>query len=402
MGIFERFHNKFGQLYDGLFGAERREISPKDILRKIFTEMEDNSKEGFDGKIYAPNKYILELAVADLEERNYILSFLDEDELKSVLERFMEQNGYYMRGPLDFTIAEVPELERAGRSEKLIVKARFEKAITTENQSIQLPKPEPQYNVSEPLVPAFSDIDDLPTVPRVDFAEDDLETIPAVAWASLAITAPDGRKRLFSLTHSVVPIGRSRIAGNPLVLDGDGMVSKSHARIERERDGRFTIYDLGSMNGVIVNGVTIDSNRTLADGDEILIGSTKLVFQQDKPEENIPVPKLPEPQVTRLADAIPRRARLVSQDGLEYVLASETLIGRAITCDIVLDAPSVSTKHARIIAPDLATYYLEDLDSDRGSAINGRLINSRQRSLLADGDILTLGEASLRFVAGVR
>ncbi len=109
MDIFERFNSKFGKWYEGLFGGDAGELRPKDVLRKIIAAMEDHRKEGFDSKIYVPNKYILELAVDDPEEREYLLSFLDEEELVAVLQKFMAQNGYQTRGPLDFTIAEVPE-----------------------------------------------------------------------------------------------------------------------------------------------------------------------------------------------------------------------------------------------------------------------------------------------------
>ena len=127
MDFLERFNSKFGNWYEGLFGGDAGELRPKDVLRKITAAMEDHRKEGFDSKIYVPNKYVLELAVDDPEERDYLLSFLDEEELVSVLTRFMAQNHYHTRGPLDFTIAELPEAERGPGREKLRVKVRFEK-----------------------------------------------------------------------------------------------------------------------------------------------------------------------------------------------------------------------------------------------------------------------------------
>ena len=129
MDVFEKFNSKFGRWYEGLFGSDGGgELRPKDVLRKLTTAMEDNRKEGLDGKIYVPNKYVLELAVPDADERDYLLSFLDEEELVAVLQKFMAQNGYQARGPLDFTIAEVPAAERETRTEKLRVKVRYEKS----------------------------------------------------------------------------------------------------------------------------------------------------------------------------------------------------------------------------------------------------------------------------------
>lgn len=390
MDIIERFNSKFGKWYEGLFGGDAGELRPKDVLRKIIAAMEDHRKEGFDSKIYVPNKYILELAVDDPEERDYLLSFLDEEELVVVLQKFMAQNGYKTRGPLDFTIAEVPEAERESRREKLRVKVRYEKGEKVPPAAPHEGAERDRHDFSASPILGGGGGDDLPTV--VGFNPDDEPgTVPAVAWASLAVTAPDGRRSHISLTKPTFQIGRSRNGGNDLVLDTDGMASKAHARLERERDGSWTLYDLGSTNGVKVSGVRVDGNRVLHDGDEITVGATKLVFSQAEARAaDAPVP---------LAAPM-RRARLVTSDGEAHVLASETLIGRAVTSDIILPNSSVSTKHARVIAPDAATYLLEDLGSDAGTTVNGRALPPGRRQPLSDGDEVAFGDATLRFVGG--
>jgi pSer/pThr/pTyr-binding forkhead associated (FHA) protein len=388
MDVFERFNSKFGKWYEGLFGGEAGELRPKDVLRKIIAAMEDHRKEGFDSKIYVPNKYILELAVDDPEERDYLLSFLDEEELVAVLQKFMAQNNYKTRGPLDFTIAEVPEAEREARTEKLRVKVRYEKG---EKEVVPV-----GASLVAPASPSVAATDDLPTVAGFDWDEDESSTVPAVAWASLAVTAPDGRHSHVSLTKPMFQIGRSRNADNDLVLDTDGMASKAHARLERERDGSWTLYDLGSTNGLKVGGVKVDGNRSLHDGDEIMLGATQLVFQQTDQwtsrDSELPASSPPAGPM--------RRARLLSTDGESYVLASETLIGRAVTSDIVLPDPSVATKHARVIAPDAATYLLEDLGGASGTLVNGRALPPGRRQPLEDGDILRFGQAEMHFVGG--
>lgn len=411
MDVFEKFNSKFGRWYEGLFGSDGGELRPKDVLRKLTAAMEDNRKEGFDGKIYVPNKYVLELAVPDSDEREYLLSFLDEEELVAVLQKFMAQNNYQTRGPLDFTIAEVPEAERATRTEKLRVKVRYEKGETpapgasadpspASGRGIRLDSSSGSLSHSDGGGLGWGQSDDLPTVAAVSYEDDEPGTVPAVAWAALAVTSPDGRKSHFSLTKPTVQIGRSRSAGNDLVLDTDGMASKAHARLERERDGLWTLYDLASTNGVKVGGVKIDGNRTLSDGDEIVIGETRLLFQLD-PARPAPVlaPAAPVP-ASSPSSVPPRRARLVGPGGEAFVLASETLIGRAVTSDIILPDPSVATKHARIVAPDAATYYLEDLSGHAETRVNDRVLFPGQRLKLTGGDTLTFGVVPLRFVAG--
>ncbi len=378
MDFLERFNSKFGGWYEGLFGGDAAELRPKDVLRKITSAMDDHRKEGLDGKVYVPNKYVLELAVDDPEERDYLLSFLDEEELVTVLRRFLTQNRYHTRGPLDFTIAEAPEDVRGPGREKLRVRARFEKG--------EIPAP-PTFPA-----PVAEGPDDLPTVAGVDWDASEPGTVPAVAWAALAVTAPDGRKSHFSLTRPLVTIGRSRNGGNDLILDNDGMVSKSHARLERGSDGRFTLLDLGSTNGARVNGARVDGSRVLGDGDEITIGATKLVFQQ--------AGDVPEPAPRNEPRGGQRRPRLVAADGREHVLASETLLGRAITSDIILDGPGVATRHARIISPDPLTCLLEPLSAAHETRHNGRPVPMGRPAPLADGDTLLLGGVPLRFVGG--
>jgi pSer/pThr/pTyr-binding forkhead associated (FHA) protein len=146
------------------------------------------------------------------------------------------------------------------------------------------------------------------------------------------------------------------------------------------------------MNGVKVDGQRIVDNRILTDGDQVMVGATALLFQEGGREEK-------SPQVGSGARAA-RRARLLSSNGDNHVLASETLLGRAVTSDIVVDDPGVSTKHARIVAPDATTYYLEDLDSATGTWLNGERVAPRRRELLADEDRIGLGAQEFRFQTG--
>jgi HD-GYP domain-containing protein (c-di-GMP phosphodiesterase class II) len=86
--------------------------------------------------------------------------------------------------------------------------------------------------------------------------------------------------RSFSLTDEV-SLGRS--PDNVICLPEEA-VSRHHARIERQ-GSRYAIVDLDSTNGVVVRGQRILSRtaRHIFDGDEIWIGSTRLVFHAEEP-----------------------------------------------------------------------------------------------------------------------
>ena len=55
-------------------------------------------------------------------------------------------------------------------------------------------------------------------------------------------------------------------------------VSRRHARIVVE-GGKATLEDLGSKNGTFLRGQRISSPRSLADGDEILLGRVPMTFR---------------------------------------------------------------------------------------------------------------------------
>mgnify|MGYP006189382631 CR=1 FL=1 len=61
----------------------------------------------------------------------------------------------------------------------------------------------------------------------------------------------------------------------------DRVVSKEHAHIERQADGRYSIRDNDSRNGTYVNGVLVQGMRGLSNGDRITVGSTEIVYHED-------------------------------------------------------------------------------------------------------------------------
>jgi hypothetical protein len=77
-----------------------------------------------------------------------------------------------------------------------------------------------------------------------------------------------------SLSEEVTTIGS--VAGNTVVL-ADPAVSRKHAGI-RKVNGSYELADLGSTNGVYVNGHKVPK-KTLEPGDIIRVGNTEAVFK---------------------------------------------------------------------------------------------------------------------------
>jgi hypothetical protein len=113
--------------------------------------------------------------------------------------------------------------------------------------------------------------------------ETDLALNPGQCTVTGEIMAdPDGRVgtlvtgdgRRIPVAEQPVVIGRLSSCDIPL---GDPQVSRRHAEVRRDTEG-FCLFDLGSTNGTVVNGVPIRERR-LADGDELRIGSATIRFE---------------------------------------------------------------------------------------------------------------------------
>jgi hypothetical protein len=98
-------------------------------------------------------------------------------------------------------------------------------------------------------------------------------------WAPVArlefILGPMANQTL-PLSDEVTTIGS--VAGNTVVL-ADPAVSRKHAGI-RKIEGNYELADLGSTNGVYVNGHKVPK-KTLEPGDIIRVGNTEAVFKRE-------------------------------------------------------------------------------------------------------------------------
>lgn len=58
----------------------------------------------------------------------------------------------------------------------------------------------------------------------------------------------------------------------------DRIISKEHAQIQGTAEGHFLLRDLGSLNGTYIRSERVLYEHQLVDGDEITLGSTRLLF----------------------------------------------------------------------------------------------------------------------------
>lgn len=96
---------------------------------------------------------------------------------------------------------------------------------------------------------------------------------PVAGAITSAIVLEDGTRHVLETER--VTIGRQ--SGCTITIR-DTNVSREHAQLRRRPNG-WTIRDLGSTNGTKLNGVRVESEQMLANGDVIMLGAMKVTFE---------------------------------------------------------------------------------------------------------------------------
>lgn len=220
----------------------------------------------------------------------------------------------------------------------------------------------------------------------------------------LLIADDEGKTTVVPLVRDEVTIGRKE--GNTIRLT-ERNVSRKHAKLRRSGTS-FFLSDLGSFNGVRVNGRRIEAETELKPGDQVVIGDYQLALQFEgavdqtevtatapmaMPSEGptaIVAPPMPDP-------GPPARLVMVSPPapGAEFALTRPRLrIGRAEDLEIWVNHRSISREHAEITI-DRDQFLIRDLGSANGLRING---NETKQGLLRSGDQVELGQVRFRMV----
>lgn len=120
----------------------------------------------------------------------------------------------------------------------------------------------------------------LPT-PRTtaDFREEEAAVTRGLAY--LRVYSPHGMA-CHSLDPELRSIDVGRNAGNPICLAFDSSISGRHARLTHGA-GVWSVEDIGSTNGTLLNGKPLAGERRLRHGAEIVFGATVMTFHHASP-----------------------------------------------------------------------------------------------------------------------
>lgn len=255
MGILRDFEQRLEGAVEGFFArAFRSGLQPVELAKAIQRYAGNYQQIGVDG-VFVPNVYRFDLSPEDTERFSGFAKSLQR-ELADVVSRTADERGWKLQGPvrIEFRTSEnvsVGTYELRGKAES----------------AASRPQPAPRPRREPPRAR-----------PRQEPPERAAATtvLPASGRAaSLRVVEGPGAGRRHRVKASTV-IGR--LPECDITLD-DPSVSRRHARLTGER-GRWRVEDLGSTNGVKVNGEAVEQ-RDLADGDRLELGSVHLAFSVD-------------------------------------------------------------------------------------------------------------------------
>jgi hypothetical protein len=248
VSILRNLEAKLEGLFEGAFSRTfKSRVQPVEIARKLAKEMQDNKSVSIS-RTYVPNQYVVWLSSDD---RSQFEGY--EDGLKKELSDYLLEHArneglaLLTRPSIEFQTDERLNLGEFGI------------------QAMLVRPPEEERPEVEPEPADFGHT----MVYSIDREARRIEA-PARAGGR-AMLVGGGRRMVLSGNRLV--IGRGRDCD--VTLD-DPNVSRRHAELRRQ-GGAWVVADLGSTNGVKINGRHVHEHE-LAPGDEITLGLERLTF----------------------------------------------------------------------------------------------------------------------------
>jgi hypothetical protein len=260
MNLLRALETRIANLVEGAFGRVfRSEVRPIELAHKLAREM-DEHRTASVSRTYAPNEY------------SVWLSPEDRARYEGVEHEVIDELCAYL-------------LEHARREDLILASQPQISFHTDEELSLG------EFGIQARLVrvDGHSDDSSAESVAGVQPAEPLDEHGQTMIYSSSArMRGPVVQARARRPARALLSVGGRRLpvpsAGGVLgrsrdcdiVLDDTG-VSRRHAEL-RPGGGGWTVADLGSTNGVRVNGRDIHGTHPLRAGDRLELGSTEIVF----------------------------------------------------------------------------------------------------------------------------
>ncbi|MGQ0761100.1 MAG: FHA domain-containing protein [Acidobacteriota bacterium] len=279
--------------------------------------------------------------------------------------------------------------------------AEIHKSDVSAPTEVQPPAPQAPVKVALPRAPVQA------APPRAPVQTARLELLDPIA----------ANIRRFELNKEVFQLGRDP-QGDVVIDAAAAVVSRRHAEIRR-LDGQFSVIDLKSFNGTLVNSQRITETVKLFDRDQVQLGTGGPILRLIDPAHPAPAqPRLvggppggvaaPQsiPSEFGQIAAMARRQTIVSMSGslapqsmpgagqsqllarVSFDARMQLSVGRAADNDVRLDGLQISNHHARFARAN-GSVTVEDAGSTNGVYVNGQRVSGRRA--VQHSDVIQIG-----------
>ncbi|HMJ37256.1 MAG TPA: DUF3662 and FHA domain-containing protein [Baekduia sp.] len=260
MSVLRSLEEKIAGLVEGTFGRVfRSEVRPVELARKLAKEMDEHRTVSVS-RTYVPNEYVVWLSPQDRERYEGVeQSVIDELGAYLLEHARRERLALVSRPQIEFRTDERLALGEFGIQARLVRPADGAGGAGARDEHEARPA-----DMGHTMVYSTSD--------RHQSALNEVGSGAAVARRRAIVVV--GGKRLVVPPNGAL-IGRSRECD--IVID-DSNVSRRHAEISPSGQS-WLIQDLGSTNGVRVNGRHVDGPHPLESGDRVELGTVDIGFE---------------------------------------------------------------------------------------------------------------------------
>ncbi|MFF4530863.1 FhaA domain-containing protein [Streptomyces sp. NPDC001407] len=283
MGVLKRFEQRLEGLVNGTFAKVfKSEVQPVEIAGALQRECDNNATIWNRDRTVVPNDFIVELSAPDFERLSPYSGQLG-DELSGMVRDYAKQQRYTFMGTIKV------HLEKADDLDTGLYRVRSRTLAASESQDPQAQRPAAPrpgggsgsgpvtHGAGYPAPP--SGLPPMPAGPPPGGAG---RAQRGGGAGPTAAPASGGQTRRWieingtrhQISRPTLVLGRSTEAD--VRIDDPG-VSRRHCEIRVGTPA--TIQDLGSTNGIVVDGQHT-TRATLRDGSRIVVGSTTIVYRQ--------------------------------------------------------------------------------------------------------------------------
>ncbi|MEU2712842.1 DUF3662 and FHA domain-containing protein [Streptomyces sp. NPDC007205] len=286
MGVLKKFEQRLEGLVNGTFAKVfKSEVQPVEIAGALQRECDNNATIWNRDRTVVPNDFIVELSAPDHERLSPYSGQLG-DELAGMVRDYAKQQRYTFMGPIKVNLEKADDLDTG----LYRVRSRTLASSSSQQAAPQAPAaPAPGRPAQgapgagygyPPSTPAGAP--PMPSAPPPGARPGGYGYPQPATQRPAAAPMSGGHTRYWieingtrhQISRATLVMGRSTDAD--VRIDDPG-VSRRHCEIRTGTPS--TIQDLGSTNGIVVDGQHT-TRATLRDGSRIVVGSTTVIYRQ--------------------------------------------------------------------------------------------------------------------------